>query len=157
MPVSTIDIMPTVLAWLGQYAQYLTLQGMNLLPSLQDSLISLPQRYIFSEIPTQLSVISGRLQLLYGKEKKDMSYPRVPAVEELRLIDHTADPLGRRDLSTECSETATALKTAAESYLKIPQPSYTEGQLPPGCRRNKTAIETAWPCVLTYCGRGKQG
>jgi len=128
-PVSTVDIMPTVLAWLGQEAQYLGLQGVSLLPHLEDSRVSLPERYIFSEIPTQLSVIHGRFQLLYGKEKEDTAYPHIAAVEGLKLFDHIVDPTGEHDLSAEQPDIAGRLKTVAESYLRTPPPSYTAHEL----------------------------
>ncbi|MEM2126165.1 MAG: sulfatase-like hydrolase/transferase, partial [Candidatus Methanosuratincola sp.] len=135
-PVSTIDLMPTVLALLGQEAQYLGLQGMSLLPFLQGSRPTLPQRYIFSEIPTQLSLIHGRFQLLYSKEKEDMPYPRIPAAAGTKLFDYIADPLGKHDLSLEHSNIAAALKSVAESCLKIPPPSYTVEQLSPQDKEN---------------------
>ncbi len=128
-PVSTVDIMPTVLAWLGQEAQYLGLQGVNLLPLLEDSRVSPPERYIFSEIPTQLSIIHGRFQLLYGKEKDDTPYDRISVTEGLKLFDHITDHSGKHDLSTEYPYIVNKLKRLTEHYLNLPQPVYARTEL----------------------------
>ncbi len=128
-PVSTIDIMSTVLAWVGEDAEYLGLQGMNLLPLIENANFSLPRRYIFSEIPTQLSIIHGRFQLLYGKEKEDMHYPRVPAVDGTKLFDYVGDSPGKHDLWSEHPEITQRLKNVVHTYLKSPQPSYIKERL----------------------------
>ncbi len=127
-PVSIVDIMPTVLGLCGYRAQYLGLQGEDLMPFIRNKGISWPERYIFSEIPTQLSVIDNRFQLLLCKPKEESEKypypPYVPAVEGVKLFDYIADPKGQRDLSAKHSDIVEKLQALADKYLKIPRPEY---------------------------------
>lgn len=104
------------------------LQGLNLLPFIKDSHLPWPERYIFSEIPAQLSVVNQRFQLLYDRGREEaqrQSYPYVPVVEGMKLFDYIADPRGENDLNAEHPDVVKRLITAAERYLKIPLPGYT--------------------------------
>lgn len=128
-PVSTTDIMPTVLAICNHEANYLGLQGLNLLPYITGSSGSPhPQRYVFSEIPTQLSVISGRFQLLYGKDKtgKYPHPPHLPAVEGTKLIDYVSDPAARFDISHQYQGIFENMLKTAGYFIKMPTPIYKE-------------------------------
>lgn len=127
-PVSIVDIMPTVLGLCGYRAQYLGLQGEGLMPYIRDKGLPCPERCIFSEIPTQLSVIDRHFQLLIGKTKEEsLQYPYPPyiqAVEGVKLFDYIADTRGKKDLSTKHSDIVEKLKAVANNYLRIPRPNY---------------------------------
>lgn len=126
-PVASVDIMPTVLARCGLEARYLGLQGTDLLPMLDGTSVW-PERYIFSEIPCQLSVVNGPLQLLYGKGKEasklDPYPPYVEATDGVSLFDYHSDPRGQKDLSRNSPDTTDKLLRAAEQYLRVPMPKY---------------------------------
>jgi arylsulfatase A-like enzyme len=128
-PASTVDIMPTVLAICNREANYLGLQGLNLLPYITGRSGSThPQRYVFSETPTQLSVISGRFQLLYGKDKTEKyPYPPpIPAVEGTKLIDYVSDPVAKLDISHRYQGIFENMLRTADHFIKIPVLTYNE-------------------------------
>jgi len=128
-PVCTIDIMPTVLAICNREANYLGLQGLNLLPYITGRSGSpYLQRYVFSEIPTQLSVISGRFQLLYskGKTEKYRYPPHLPAVEGTKLIDYVSDPAARFDISHRYQGIFENMLKTADYFIKMPVLTYKE-------------------------------
>jgi arylsulfatase A-like enzyme len=128
-PVSTIDIMLTVLATCNHEANYLGLQGLNLLPHITGMPgQSYPQRYVFSEIPTQLSVISGRFQLLYGKQKAEKyPYPpHLPVVDGTKLIDYVSDPAARFDISHRYQGIFENMLRTADHFIKMPMLTYRE-------------------------------
>jgi arylsulfatase len=129
-PVTHLDIMPTVLGFCGVQRQDLGLQGLNLSPFLGDG-APWPERYIFSEMPSQLSVINEHFQLLYGKGKEAAQrhpyYPYMPVPDGTRLFDYTSDPTGQRDISADHPDIARKLLTVAEQYLRMPVPLYEEG------------------------------
>lgn len=130
-PVASVDIMPTILGFYDMDEQYLGIQGLNLLPFLRNNTKE-PwlKRYIFSEIPGQLSVINGNYQLLYDKGReaaKIFSYPAyVPAIEGNKLYDYVKDPSGKEDVAAKYPDINQQLLKVAERYLKIPAPQYTE-------------------------------
>lgn len=130
-PVSTVDIMPTVLSLCNYESNYLGLQGLNLLTCLTGGVsLPLPQHHIFSEIPSQLSVIHGRFQLLYDKgrdETEKYPYPPyIPAIEGTKLIDYISDPAAGFDISCQYPGILENILRAADHYVKIPTPNYRE-------------------------------
>jgi arylsulfatase len=132
-PVSTVDIMPTVLGIAGVGRQYLGIQGLNLLPFLA-ACAPWPKRYIFSEIPSQLSVVADGFQLLCGKSKQASerihpNYPYSTATDGIHLYDYVADVRGVRDISKSHPDVIKKLLDVSERYLKMPLPSYQKARM----------------------------
>jgi arylsulfatase A-like enzyme len=119
-PVSTIDILPTVLTMLGLDHESRDVKGISLWPAIRGAGRIAPDRCVFSENEAQLSVIQGSFQFLYGRgvrRTQQLPYFYPPALEGTRLVDYVEDSLGQHDASLTHPAVLEMLKDAANRFL----------------------------------------
>jgi arylsulfatase A-like enzyme len=131
-PVTTLDIMPTVLGFCGLEAGYLGIQGLDLFPLLSEQQLSRwPDRLIFSEMLFQLSIIQGPFQFLFGKGRESLppeysEYTHVAATDGTHLFNYVDDPNGTTDIAAAHPAVVTKLLAVARQYLSLPVPEYRQ-------------------------------
>jgi arylsulfatase A-like enzyme len=117
-PVSTVDILPTVLRSVGYDYGLLGVQGTSLWPQLTRETES-PKRFIFSETEEQCSLISGIYQYLAVKPEptnREYNFKLPEHLSREMLYDYTNDPLGLHDLSG-ANEVANSLRPVALNFI----------------------------------------
>jgi arylsulfatase A-like enzyme len=119
-PVSTVDILPTILETANYDYHFLGVQGISLCPQLTGRAKS-SERYIFSETEEQCSLVTDRYQYLTLKPEatnREYVFALPKPLRREMLFEYTNDPLCLHGLSG-ANEVPTSLRPIAQNFISV--------------------------------------